>query len=133
MSSIDLEKASQTFLLNPSEDNEINMLKIIVEMIVKGEEVIIDGKKVVGGIDPAIIVADTDNRNYFKVYTSKDKFDECQGKEPFVLPIDQLLSPSFDSDAFGGLALNYKQKEECVLVPKETILQILMNYQNNNA
>lgn len=131
MDVLTLQKSTETFLNEASEENELAMLHDIATLIIQNSKVMIDGKEIVGGIDPSIIEADTDHRFYINIYTSKQKFDECNGKQAYVISLYDLLSPVMEKETFGGLTINYKKKEECVLVPKEMILETLMNIQNN--
>lgn len=131
MSLFELEIRSSLFLNDPSLKNEEKMLVTCIKMILKDEEVIIDGKKVVGGVDPSILESEDDHRQYINIYTSKTKFEECQAKQAFVVKITDLLSDMMDKEKFGGISINYKKKEECVLIPKELILESLIRYKDN--
>lgn len=131
MSLFELEIRSSLFLNDPSLENEEKMLVTCIKMILKDDEVIIDGKKVVGGVDPSILESEDDHRQYINIYTSKTKFEECQAKQAFVVKITDLLSDMMDKETFGGISINYKKKEECVLIPKELILESLIRYKDN--
>lgn len=126
-----LQYYADKFINEPNEENEIAMLNQIATLIIRNKEVFIDGKEVLGGIDPSIIEADTDHRTYYNIYTSKEKFEKCEGKQLYVVSLYELLKPAFEKETFGGITINYKKNEECVLVPKEMILEVLSQLTNN--
>ena len=126
---MNLEYYADEYLKEQSEENERKMMSEIVKTIIEDSEIIIDGEKMDdGSVDPCHIQVETDDRFYFHVYTSKKRFDSCNGKNAYVLTLKDLLQPIFQEDTFGGITLNYKKGEEVVLITKENIYHSMNLY-----
>ena len=125
-----LEYYADAFLKNQDAETEEKMMHEIICCIVEDKEILIDGTKMEdGSVDPSHIQVDTDeNRFYFHVYTSKNRFDMCHAKTAYVLKLKDLLTPIFNEKTFGGITLNYQKNEGVILVSKENIYTHLNNY-----
>ena len=62
-----------------------------------------------------------------------DAFRFCKAKNPYVLPITDLLQPIFAEETFGGLAINHKKGDPMVLISKEQIYEELQMRAGNVA
>ncbi len=127
-----LEFYADQYLKDSNENNEKKLMEEIVKVILSDENIIIDGKKNEdGSVDPSCIQVDTDQRFYFHVYTSKNRFDACNGKQAYVLTLKALFEPIFNDDSFGGITLNYKKGQEVVLISKENTYNYMTLYLKN--
>ena len=98
----------------------------IADQIINGSSILIDGTQMEdGSVDPSHLFVDMDERYYFNVFTSMDAFRFCKAKNPYVLPITDLLQPIFAEETFGGLAINHKKGDPMVLISKEQIYDVL--------
>lgn len=129
LTKLNLEYHAEKFLNNPDQKNEKELMDEIVKVLIEDAEIIIDGEVLDSGmIDPAHIEVQTDQRFYFHVYTSKLRFDACNGKHPYVLKLTALLDPIFKEETFGGITLNYKKDDEVVIISKENIYEAMQEY-----
>ncbi len=119
---MNLEYYADEYLKQQSEENEKKMMEEVIKAIIEDKQVLIEGDVLEdGSIDPSHMLVDTDNRYYFHVYTSKNRFDKCSNKKAYVLPLKDLVEPIFQEDTFGGITINYKKGEQVVLITKENI------------
>ncbi len=127
-----LEYYADQYLKEANENNEKKLMEEIVRIILTDENIIIDGKKNEdGSVDPKCIQVETDDRFYFHVYTSKNRFDQCGGEQAFVLTLKALFDSIFQDEQFGGITVNYKKGQEVVLVSKENTYNYMTLYLKN--
>lgn len=95
-----------------------------VRIIVEEKNIMIDGEVMEdGSVDPTHLLVDLDNRYYFNVYTSAEKFRECDGAHAYVLPLAELMRPIYEEESFGGIAINHKKGDQMILISKEELYE----------
>lgn len=122
-----LEKLCAQLIEDETEETADEITKVIADLIIEEEEILIDGVEMEdGSVDPAHLYVDMDERYYFHVFTSMEKFRFCRAAHPFVLTLHSLMEPIFAEDSFGGIAINHKKGDPMVLISKEQIYEELM-------
>ncbi|MGM9941739.1 MAG: hypothetical protein ACI32N_07125 [Bulleidia sp.] len=121
-----LEELCDALIETEKEEIADQISEEIADIIISGDDILIDGVQLEdGSIDPEHLLVDMDDRYYFHVFTSMQRFNRCQGKHPYVLPLASLMEPIYAEDSFGGLALNHKKGDPMVLISKEMIYECL--------
>lgn len=124
-----LEYLADKYMKKASEENSDALLEELVAIILRNEDIIIDGEKLSDGqVNPAHIQVTIDHRYYFHVYTSMIAFNKCQGKHAYILPLKNLLDSIYNNSDFGGITLNYQKNENTVLVSKEEIMNAMQKW-----
>lgn len=124
-----LEYLTDRYMKKASPENSDALLEELVSIIIKNEDIIIDGEKLSDGrVNPAHIQVTIDHRYYFHVYTSMIAFDKCHGNHAYILKLKALLDSIYRNPDFGGITLNYQKNENTVLVSKEEIITAMQEW-----
>ena len=91
-----LEALCKALIEDENEETAQKITDEIADLVIGGDEILIDGTQMEdGSVDPSHLFVDMDERYYFNVFTSMDAFRFCKAKNPYVLPITDLLQPIF--------------------------------------
>lgn len=125
-----LRRLADELIKEATDENCSAVLNEIIRILMRDEDVIIDGSPTESGngqVEPAAITA-SDGLAYLNIYTDHDRFEACGGKACYTTNLKGLLGVAFEEDSIGGISINYARGKACVLIGKDQIYEALQEY-----